>query len=313
MIMKDFEILIKTYEEAGGKSGVFNNPDIAHLIIHKNKVLGSQLIKGLILDVKEREDGVDIDLLVEEGVRITHPVHLCFGVLPKEGTQKIKANFEIWKGGELSIYAHCLFPNAVKVQHIMEAEITLHEKALLRYDEVHFHGQAGGVEVVPHASIHVGKEAHFHTNFSLTKGRVGKLDINYDAEVEEKGVLEMVARVYGFGEDEIRVKEHVRLMGEGSRGLVKSRIAVRDRAVSEVISDMVASAPEAKGHIDCVEIVQGDAQAKAIPRVDVQNDRAQVTHEAAIGRVNQKELETLMARGLNPEEAIDIIIGGMLR
>jgi Fe-S cluster assembly scaffold protein SufB len=38
-----------------------------------------------------------------------------------------------------------------------------------------------------------------------------------------------------------------------------------------------------------------------------------VTHEAAIGTVNKKELETLMARGLDEETAVDTIIRSMLR
>jgi len=37
-----------------------------------------------------------------------------------------------------------------------------------------------------------------------------------------------------------------------------------------------------------------------------------VTHEAAIGSVNKKELETLMARGLDEDSAVDVIIRGML-
>jgi Fe-S cluster assembly scaffold protein SufB len=45
----------------------------------------------------------------------------------------------------------------------------------------------------------------------------------------------------------------------------------------------------------------------------VRDDRARVTHEAAIGSVGRQELETLMARGLDEEEAVDIIIRGMLR
>jgi Fe-S cluster assembly scaffold protein SufB len=38
-----------------------------------------------------------------------------------------------------------------------------------------------------------------------------------------------------------------------------------------------------------------------------------VTHEAAIGTVNRKELESLLARGLDEDEAVDLIIRGMLR
>ena len=64
--------------------------------------------------------------------------------------------------------------------------------------------------------------------------------------------------------------------------------------------------------MDCIEIVRDQAVASAIPVVRVRDDRAHVTHEAAIGTVNKKELETLMAHGLDEEGAIDAIIRGML-
>ncbi len=309
---EDYQIMAEAYQKAGGKLNAFKDSKVAHLVVHKNKVLGSHLVEGLIIDTEETNSGVDIDLTVKEDVHITHPVHLCFGVLPKEGRQEIKINTLIKKGAEITILAHCVFPNAVKVQHIMEAKIILEDRAVYRYDEVHYHGATGGIEVVPQAKIKVGKGAYFCANFLLIKGRVGKLDIDYQAEINESGFLEMVARVYGYGEDVIRIKESAELLGRNAKGLIKSRVAVRERAQSEVISEMKACASDTRGHVDCIEIVQDEAKAKAIPLVDVSHDKAQVTHEASIGRINQKELETLMARGLKEEEAINIIIGGML-
>lgn len=310
---EDYQIMVKAYREARGKPEAFKDSKVAHLVVHKNKVLGSHLVGGIILNVKETDSGVDIDMSVKEDVRIAYPVHLCFGVLPKEGRQEIKLNALMKKGAEIKILAHCVFPNAVKVQHVMEANFILEEDALLQYDEVHYHGLTGGVEVIPQAKIKVGKGAHLATNFSLMKGRVGNLNIDYQAEVDENGILEMMAKVYGYGEDEIKVRESARLFGDGARGLIKSRVAVRDNAKSEVISELEASAPNARGHVDCIEIVQGQAKAKAVPLVNVLHEKAQVTHEASIGRVNQKELETLMARGLKVEEAVDVIIRGMLK
>ena len=40
---------------------------------------------------------------------------------------------------------------------------------------------------------------------------------------------------------------------------------------------------------------------------------AKVTHEAAIGSVDKKQLETLMAHGLTPEEAVDVIVKGIMK
>ena len=47
--------------------------------------------------------------------------------------------------------------------------------------------------------------------------------------------------------------------------------------------------------------------------MNVTNPLAKVTHEAAIGSVDKKRLETLMAHGLTPEEAVDVIVEGVLR
>jgi uncharacterized protein len=41
--------------------------------------------------------------------------------------------------------------------------------------------------------------------------------------------------------------------------------------------------------------------------------RAKLTHEAAIGSVDKKQVETLLARGLTEEEAVDAVVKGMLR
>jgi len=309
---EDYQMMVETYQEAGGEPDVFKDSGFAHLVVHKNKVLGSHLVQGLKLKAEETDNGVDIDLTLEKGVRLEKPVHLCFGVLPKEGRQEIKLRALIRQDAEIAILAHCVFPNAVKVQHIMDGEVSLEDRAVFRYDEVHYHGMTGGIEVIPRINLEVGKEARLSMNFTLLKGRVGKLDVDYLAEVEEGGTVEMTAKIYGYGEDEIKIRERGKLLGEGARGLLKSRIAVREKANSEVISELEAFAPNTRGHVDCIEIVQDEAKARAVPLVSVLHEKAQVTHEAAIGRVNQKELETLMARGLKQEEAIDTIIKGML-
>ena len=103
------------------------------------------------------------------------------------------------------------------------------------------------------------------------------------------------------------------LRGERSRGLIKTRVVLEDEARAEIIGMTEAYAKGARGHVDCMEIVQGRAHASAIPIVRVFHPEAKVTHEAAIGSVDKKELETLMARGLTPEQAVEMIVSGVLR
>jgi Fe-S cluster assembly scaffold protein SufB len=74
-----------------------------------------------------------------------------------------------------------------------------------------------------------------------------------------------------------------------------------------------ASAKGARGHIDCSEIIIGKALAESVPIIKVSHPEARITHEASIGKVNQKELETLMTRGLSEKEAIDFIVKGRIK
>lgn len=53
----------------------------------------------------------------------------------------------------------------------------------------------------------------------------------------------MATRAYGLAPDHLRVTETLHLNGEGARGLTKTRIAVRDQAVSEVRTTAEGNAP----------------------------------------------------------------------
>jgi hypothetical protein len=58
--------------------------------------------------------------------------------------------------------------------------------------------------------------------------------------------------------------------------------------------------------------VRERAVARAVPLVSVSHPGAKVTHEAAIGSVDQAELDTLMSRGLSDERAVEVIVKGIL-
>jgi Fe-S cluster assembly scaffold protein SufB len=147
----------------------------------------------------------------------------------------------------------------------------------------------------------------------LLSGSVGSLDIDYLVEVGEEGLAELSAKIFAHKSDRVMLKEAVILRGERSRGLIKTRVVLEDEARAEITGITEAHAKGARGHVDCMEIVQGHAHASAIPIVRVFHPEAKVTHEAAIGSVDKKELETLMARGLAPEQAVEMIVSGILR
>jgi hypothetical protein len=312
--MNDYESMARAYRKAGGDPKVFENVQCASLVVNKNRVLGKKKIEGIrVFQAQELPKGVKITLVTQKGYRIKKPVYLCFGILPKRGLQEIYVDAEVADDSSIILIAHCTFPNAVKIKHIMSAEFRIGKGAFLGYHETHYHGEKGGAEVIPQGKIYIEDEGRLDTSFTLIKGRVGKLRIDYEARVKEKAVAELVAKVYGKGDDDIRIKEKAILNGPYAKSVIKTRVAVKDRAKTEAIGITEGNAPFSRGHVDCIEIVQGKARAKALPLVEVKNDKARVTHEAAIGSIDKKQLETVMARGLSKEEAIDVVVKGMLK
>jgi hypothetical protein len=287
-------------------------PRVASAVVSGNRVLAVNQVEGVHIEAEELAHGVRARIAVEPGTKVDYPVHLCFGMMPAEGLQEILSEFEIGEGAEVGFLAHCTFPNAVDLRHVMDARIHVGPGATMRYSEGHYHGTQGGIEVLPTTQARVDEGGRLESEFSLVHGRVGRLEIQFEADVAARGVVELIAKAYGSADDEIKISEVVRLNGEGARGLTKTRAAVRDRATSEIYTTAEGNAPGAVGHMDCTEVVRGAAVARNVPVVVVRDDRARVTHEAAIGSVSERELETLMARGLDEEDAVDIIIRGML-
>lgn len=97
--------------------------------------------------------------------------------------------------------------------------------------------------------------------------------------------------------------------------MVWSRNTAREidaRAKAVVRGETCGNAPLARGHIDCLEIVNGERMiARAIPLVYVNDKETKVT-DAAIGSIDKKQMQTFVATGLNEEEAIDVFVRGIL-
>jgi len=311
--MSELEELTACFGNAGGDVRALADAGFAHLAASGHRIVSSRTVEGLVVDARETWNGIAARVTVKKGVKLRNPVHMCFGVLHRKGTQRIKMDVTLEEGASAHFIAHCIFPKAEKVRHIMDATVSIGEGAEMRYAETHYHGTHGGVTVVPKLAVTVAKNGRYFTDFTLTTGRVGKLYIDYKVEAGENAVAELAARVFGHATDDIHIREQVLLSGKNARSIIKTRVAIEDDARAEVTGITEGNAAGARGHVDCMEIVKDRAVARAVPIVQVNDPGAKVTHEAAIGSVDKRQMETLMAHGLTPEEAVDVIVKGILR
>ncbi len=108
----------------------------------------------------------------------------------------------------------------------------------------------------------------------------------------------------------------------GSRALLNARGA-RAEIVSRAITiggNIIArgyiegNALEVKGHLECRGLIlQGKGMIHAIPELKGNLAGVDLSHEAAVGKIAEEEVEYLMARGLTRDEATATIVRGFLR
>ena len=308
--MADLQPIIRLFDQAGWAAPAI--PAAAHLVAYGHTLASVKSLPGVSVQADASGSGIAVQVVVTAGIIVAQPIHLCLGLFETFGVQDIELALTLEPGAQATVWAHGLFATPHAARHTMRAEIRLMDEAVLRHQEAHWHGASGNIVVSPHATVHLGKRARYRADFSLLHGRVGRLDIDYAVVLAEGALAELTSRLYGFGDDVIRLRERLDLDGAVARGLLKSRVAVRDDARADVFGVIEGNAAGVRGHVDCMEVVRDRAVASAAPEVRVCHPLAKVTHEAAIGSVDSRQLETLMARGLSPDDAVDMIVRGML-
>lgn len=107
----------------------------------------------------------------------------------------------------------------------------------------------------------------------------------------------------------------------GSRAILKAentRAEIVSRAVSLggkiiVRGHLKAENKEIKAHLECRGLILSEKGAiHAIPEMESDFRDVQMSHEAAIGRINKDEIEYLCSRGFSEEQAQAVIVRGFM-
>jgi hypothetical protein len=68
-----------------------------------------------------------------------------------------------------------------------------------------------------------------------------------------------------------------------------------------------------KAHLECSGLILSkEGRIRAIPELDGLVTGVEMSHEAAVGKISQDEIEYLMSRGLSEQEATALIVRGFL-
>ncbi len=289
---------------------------IPFLFAQGNKISSLNTIPGVSIISKEKGRRIEINLKVLRGVKLKNPIFFCFAIFQKRGTQKISVKLILEEGSQAKLLTNCVFPESENVFHEMKMDIILRRKAKLIFLENHYHGEKKGAKVRPILRVKMGERAYFQSEFLAVQGKIGDLSIFSEVFGGKESSGDILTKVVGRGRnDRITILDNFYLIGENSKGMIKTRGVSMGRAKIFFQGEVVAKekAKFARGHMDCQEIVIGDhSLAKSVPSIEVRNPEARITHEASVGKISQRELEVLMTRGLSEKEAVDFIIKGMM-
>ncbi len=67
-----------------------------------------------------------------------------------------------------------------------------------------------------------------------------------------------------------------------------------------------------KAHLECKGLILNDGLMQTIPELTGHVPGVEMPHEAAVDKIDQHEIEYLMARGLDEDEVISTIVRGFL-
>jgi uncharacterized protein len=247
----------------------------------------------------------------EAGVTVENPVQACLYIAKENFSQNVHNVVIAEAGSSLQIITGCATsPHLVSGLHVGVSEFYVKRGAQLFFTMIHDWGEK--VNVRPRTAVYVEAGGVFVSNYISLK---------------PVGSLQMYPTTYLAGEGAVARFNSILVAGKGSHLDVGSRVILSaPRTRAEIISraittggtivargELVGQAPEIKAHLECKGLILKEGGLMhAIPELRATIPGVEMSHEAAVGKIDQREIEYLMARGLDEDAAISTIVRGFL-
>lgn len=244
------------------------------------------------------------------GAKITEPVQSCLFIDKAGISQNVHNIVVVEEGAELHIISGCATAHGAKESaHLGISEFYVHKGGKLTFTMIH--NWSVDTAVRPRSAGVLEEDAVFLSNYVLLK------------PVKD---LQMYPKITLKGANSVARFNSVIVAPEGSYIDCGNRIEMQaPNTRAEIIARTLttggtiinrgyigADAVPARGHLECKGLILGGGRIHAIPELDSDQDGVELSHEAAVGKIAQEEIEYLMARGLDEDEATSTIVRGFL-
>jgi len=246
----------------------------------------------------------------EKGAKITEPVQSCLFIKGDMTGQAVHNIIIVEEDSELHIITGCSAAHSSKgAAHLGISEFFVKKNAKLTFTMIH--NWAENTVVRPRSAGVVEEGGVFLNNYVLLKP-VRDLQMYPTVTLAGKGA---VARF-----NSVMVAPAGSHLDTGSRIILaapetKGEMIARTITTGGTIiarGHIAGNAVPARGHLECKGLILGGGVIHAIPELEATVDGVELSHEAAVGKIAQEEIEYLMARGLDEEQATSTIVRGFL-
>lgn len=243
--------------------------------------------------------------------KIEHPVQSCLYIKEGDISQNVHNIIIVEENAEVFVTTGCL--THVKNQpgiHIGISEFYVKKGGKLYFTMIHNWSEE--FHVRPRTAVLVEEGGVFINNYISLKP-VKSIQSYPTVYVKENGIARLYSIIYGRKDSYIDLGGRIILDGKNAKGEVVSRIIADDSSQIYSRSELIGKESRVKGFLDCRGIILSkSSKIVAVPILDAQHPEAELSHEAAIGPINEEEIEYLTTRGFDKDEAMSTITRGFL-
>ncbi len=246
------------------------------------------------------------------GAKVTMPVQSCLFITADKVRQNVHNIVIAEENSELHIITGCSVSHSVTAAlHLGVSEFYVKPGAKITFTMVH--NWSDSMEVRPRSAARVEDGGVFISNYILmTPVRsLQMFPTTYCVGRNARTTTQSI--VYATQHANIDMGSRAVLEGEGSKAELISRVIATDTANVVARGDIVGQTKNVKGHLECRALILSDtARVASVPELTATRTDLDLSHEAAVGKIAEEEINYLMARGLSEDEATSVIIRGFL-
>lgn len=247
---------------------------------------------------------------VAAGVKVAEPLQSCLFIKGQKVGQNVHNIVIVEEGADLHMLTGCAVSRETQEgAHLGISEFYVKRNAKLTFTMIHNWGDK--VEVRPRSAGIVEEGGVYQSNYVMLKP-VKDLQMYPTITLAGRGARARFNSVIVAPKGSyINAGSRIILDAPETRGEIIARTITTGGTIIAP-SHIQANAVPARGHLECKGLILGGGVIHAIPELEGRLEGVELSHEAAVGKIAQEEIEYLMARGLDEEQATSTIVRGFL-